>query len=1548
MLEATSAPEIAAIAKNYDKLSADSESFARTLLIELLAFQFASPVRWIETQDVLFKSKQDGGLDVKRVVEIGVGYQPTVANMAKQTLAMVGVEDVLVHNLGADTDVVLARDQQQTAVVAQDELANEAPTAPKATPSAATATAPAPAAAPQTNASAPADRPYSHADGLRLILALQARVQPTQVKDTENIDELFGGVSSRRNQVLVDIGAEFGIGAIDGAHEKPINQLAAEIAKRAPAWSCPGPYLGKSWDEAVRKSFGRARIGRREIGERLHERFGMQDGLVKHFFSHLTATTRDGESSRGGELGVHGTMSASGKGDVDTLLDAVCTSLASQLGISLAPLAVAGGGGSAVDAAVVAELEDRILGSDGVLMRGLRDMAEQLGHPVPGAAVTIEEEADDGKAARAAATIQAEHGERWAELIAPRFSAKQHVALTSAWAWAQRDLAELCHSVLAGQSSISDHRETAQRLAKFAGQPRLVKTALWYAGVATKAGDKKLAKLLSEIGAGAVAKQPSVIPSKPSLTIGPNGVATYHERPDNSANGTERWLREMFARSKGQSLVSIGDKSVHTLWQKTLKSHTNTALSYTGQTALVTGASPGSIAVEVVRHLLLGGAKVVITTSSPRPERMAWYRRLYQDNCTPGAQLHVLPFNAASNQDVDALVQWLFSAVNEQDGANVRNIKPPFAPDIVVPFAAIGDMATLDQLGPRAEMAMRAMLFSVERLVAGIGAHFRDNGMPARPCHILLPLSPNHGGFGGDGAYAETKAALEVLSNKWQSERDAWAAATTLCAAKIGWVRGTGLMDANDPVAAALEERTGARTFSNAEMGWLLASLCSDELRQRAEKAPVQADLTGGFAAIGDVRAVVGKIREDLGDAAQNARRLGELRDVEAARLGRQQVEVKSVTPLPQWPSEFPDAERLKWPKVKASLEQTVVVVGAAELGPCGSSRTRWAFEVQDKLAPAAVLELAWICGLIRYEDGQRAGHWVDAESGEEVTEDAIADRYREAVRGVSGIRWTEPETAGFDAEALPVLATAYLDRDFTFSVSNEQDARSFKAADPAMTEIAYDDVNDVWQVTRKTGAEIRVPKIARMSRRILGAVPNGFDIARMGIPGEMLESVDRTALFNLIATADAFLSAGMTPEELLTYVHPTRVANTQGSGIGGMRSLQRLYTDYLLDRQRQNDSLQETLINVIASYVVQSYVGSYGPMVHPVGACATAAVSLEEGMDKILADRAEFVVAGGFDDVGPEGAVGFQDMGATCDTDQMLAMGLQPHQMSRANDVRRRGFVEAQGGGTLLLCRGDVAAEMGLPVRGVLAWAGSFGDGLHKSVPAPGLGIVAAAMGGKKSPLGRALSRFGMTADDIAVVYKHDTSTSANDVNENNAHNHIQRSLGRTEGNPLFVVSQKTLTGHSKGGAAAWQSIGLCQSMASGTVAGNRNLDSVDPKMAQFDHIAFTDHTMRLGSGAVKAGLVTSLGFGHVGAVALMLHPSAFEAMLGGKRGKAWRKRVKSRQRWAQRQRAQVLMGRRALFERRDEKRFVGEAELHMLLDPTVRLASTKVEPSS
>ena len=562
-----------------------------------------------------------------------------------------------------------------------------------------------------------------------------------------------------------------------------------------------------------------------------------------------------------------------------------------------------------------------------------------------------------------------------------------------------------------------------------------------------------------------------------------------------------------------------------------------------------------------------------------------------------------------------------------------------------------------------------------------------------------------------------------------------------------------------------------------------------------------------------------------------------------------------------------------------------------------------------------------------------------------------MVERYHDAVVERTGIREFVDDGAIDPDHASPLLVSVFLDKDFTFVVSSEADARAFVAIRPGAHR-------------RDAGArQHRLAGHPQGRHRDPGAAQDEAVAHRRRSDPDRVRpdrvrhqrrhgqsSIDRVALWNIVATVDAFLSAGFTPTELMRWVHPSLVASTQGTGIGGMTSMQTMYHGNLLGRSKPNDILQEVLPNVVAAHVIQSYVGSYGSMIHPVGACATAAVSVEEGVDKIRLGKAELVVAGGFDDLTLEAIIGFGDMAATADTEMMRARGISDSKFSRANDRRRLGFVESQGGGTILLARGDLAVKMGLPVLAVVAYAQSFADGVHTSIPAPGMGALGAGRGGKSSQLARSLAKLGVGADDIAVISKHDTSTLANDPNETELHERLAESLGRSDGAPLFVVSQKSLTGHAKGGAAVFQIMGLCQILRDGVVPPNRSLDCVDDEMASSAHFVWPRETLRLGEKyPLKAGLVTSLGFGHVSGLIALVHPQALLAALSLEERQAYKERADARVMAGQRRLASAIAGGRPLYERPADRRFDHHGsekrqEAEMLLDPASRLGDGDV----
>ena len=174
------------------------------------------------------------------------------------------------------------------------------------------------------------------------------------------------------------------------------------------------------------------------------------------------------------------------------------------------------------------------------------------------------------------------------------------------------------------------------------------------------------------------------------------------------------------------------------------------------------------------------------------------------------------------------------------------------------------------------------------------------------------------------------------------------------------------------------------------------------------------------------------------------------------------------------------------------------------------------------------------------------------------------------------------------------------------------------------------------WQVTRKAGTQMRVPRKVKLSRTCRragadrGSTPQvyGVDAGHERIPSTGWRC--GTSSPRWIRSCPA----GFTPAELMRWVHPSLVASTQGTGMGGMTSMQTMYHGNLLGRNKPNDILQECLPNVIAEPRRCSPTSvATAPMIHPVGACATAAVSVEEGVDKIRLGKAEFVIAGGYDD---------------------------------------------------------------------------------------------------------------------------------------------------------------------------------------------------------------------------------------------------------------------------------------------------------------------------
>jgi len=214
------------------------QQLAFTIVVELLAYQFASPVRWIETQKVIFAR-----FGVERLIEVGPA--PTLSQMAKTTLAMGNYSPLIKHeNLWYNRDrdlIYYNRDDPPPAeAVAKPASAETSPRPATEAPKAALpAPTPVPAASPHppaaTAASAPvADEKPSALESLLAVLSVKLQKDVDAIAQTSSIKSLAGGKSALQNEIVGDLQKEF--------EKEPEGAAEMELAALA-GWAAPSTSL---------------------------------------------------------------------------------------------------------------------------------------------------------------------------------------------------------------------------------------------------------------------------------------------------------------------------------------------------------------------------------------------------------------------------------------------------------------------------------------------------------------------------------------------------------------------------------------------------------------------------------------------------------------------------------------------------------------------------------------------------------------------------------------------------------------------------------------------------------------------------------------------------------------------------------------------------------------------------------------------------------------------------------------------------------------------------------------------------------------------------------------------------------------------------------------------------------------------------------------------------------------------------------------------------------------------------------------------------------
>lgn len=337
------------------------------------------------------------------------------------------------------------------------------------------------------------------------------------------------------------------------------------------------------------------------------------------------------------------------------------------------------------------------------------------------------------------------------------------------------------------------------------------------------------------------------------------------------------------------------------------------------------------------------------------------------------------------------------------------------------------------------------------------------------------------------------------------------------------------------------------------------------------------------------------------------------------------------------------------------------------------------------------------------------------------------------------------------------------------------------------------------------------------------------------------LRRMDDFAVYGMVSTDEAMKDAGIDPEK----EDPVRVGVIWGSGIGGLKSLEKEIEEFITGNgiPRYNPFMIPKMISDIVAGLISIRYGFRGANFATVSACASASHAISTAFDYIRLGRQDMVITGGSEaGVSKAGMGGFNAMKAlsTRNDDYKTA--------SRPFDADREGFVLGEGAGTLILEDLEHAQQRGAKIYAEIVGAGATADAHHITAPHPeGLGA--------RDVMRLALEDADMSPEDIDYINVHGTSTPLGDIAEAKA---IQKVFG-AHAYDLNISSTKSMTGHLLGAAGAVEAIAGIIAIQHGFVPPTINHFTDDPALDPKLNFTFNEAQKR----EVRAMLSNTFGFG-------------------------------------------------------------------------------------
>jgi len=362
------------------------------------------------------------------------------------------------------------------------------------------------------------------------------------------------------------------------------------------------------------------------------------------------------------------------------------------------------------------------------------------------------------------------------------------------------------------------------------------------------------------------------------------------------------------------------------------------------------------------------------------------------------------------------------------------------------------------------------------------------------------------------------------------------------------------------------------------------------------------------------------------------------------------------------------------------------------------------------------------------------------------------------------------------------------------------------------------------------------------------GGTIQGFDVSDY-MSKKDARRMEHFIHYGFAAGTQAMKDAGLE----VTEANAERIGVSIGSGIGGLRGIEKNYDAFLEGGPRKISPffVPANIINMIGGNLSISY-GLKGPNIAMVTACTSGTHSIGEAARIIAYGDADAMLAGG-----AEMATTHTGLGGFAAAKALSTRNDDPQAASRPWDLDRDGFVLGDGAGVMVLEEYEQARARGANIYAEVSGYGMSGDAYHMTQPAPNGDGAARCMR-------NAIRDAGLNPDQVDYINAHGTSTPAGDLAEVQG---IKTALG-DHAYRVAVSSTKSMTGHLLGAAGGVEAIFSILALRDQVAPPTINQVTADPQ-CDLDFVPNEARNM-----TIRAVMSNSFGFGGTNGAIVFTRP--------------------------------------------------------------------------